>query len=440
MVLRSSIKSMLFLLLLLASCTPSINHPDATIATAIDASPTPIHEGTKKTSEETLESGVPATSTALSTKQPLDTFTLTCQGISSSPIDHLGVSGELLATDENGFFILDLRNGNKTRVLQAASIAVKHNVYISPDGSFIAYTSYQNATRTILLVVEPVRNLLLNDASKRIEWGKGISFQLEGWFTNQTLVITRKNKPNSFFSTMIVNPFNGEEKVYSLEDLPNFKYFKSGGVGLYHFASSNLMPDPSLKRVVYPEWLNGKDYISLWDLETRKTLARIEDKYAFTGNPLWEQDGSNFLMVAATTHTETKTIFDWFQMSREGATRQLTHFGDIIENNFISNASRSNDGRYLAFKMKINRATDEMFRYYVLDLQTDQLLVFCVDAMDTPSSITEKQPIWSPDSRYVVISNTDESDNGQLILVNLAERKAYEISKDANVKGWMVKP
>lgn len=449
MVMRRSIKLMLFLFLSLSSCIYSNSHINPIITTAVIASPTslpfstvetPVPQGSDKTGEATLESPVPTPSIISSVEQPLNAFTLPCQGISTISHDHLGISGNLLAVDENGFFIFDLNNGKNTRVLEDASVASMHNVFISPNGDSIAYIVYQKSTRVIWLVVEPVGNLLQNDASQQTQWGKGTDFQMEGWFTNQTLLITREKTPDSFSSTLIVNPFNREEKEYFLEDLPNFKYFKSGGVGLYHFTNSNLMPDPTLRLVVYPEWLNGHDYISLWDVETTRTLARIDDQYAYTGNPLWAQDGSNFLMMASTIHTNARTIFDWFQVGCDGNTRQITHFADLFENNSISNASRSLDGHYLAFKMKTDRVSEEKNRYYILDLQTDPLVLFCVDAMETPSSITEKQPVWSPDSRYVVISNTDENNHGPLLLVDLAERRVYEISKDSNARGWMVKP
>lgn len=447
--MKSTISVLIFLVFMMSSCMASDNNFSATMTIGIEATPTstnhpaettPLHQDTEKTVEVTKAFNVTPTAQTLNMGQLSVDFSLPCLDISSDSVDKLGLSGYLFATNVHGGSIFNLKNGQRTAIREDLRGLNWDNVFISPHGNWVAYIAYQRDNKVISLVVEPAGNLWINSPQKPIVWGTGTSFRLEDWFTNETLVITRQTKPDAFSSTLILNPFTGEEKEFFLEDQPNYKYFKSGGVPLYHFFSSNLMPDPSLQRIVYPELVDSHEYISLLNLETHKIQAKIEDFYAYSGDPLWAWDGSNFLITASTLHTNSKTIFDWFQVTRNGVVKQITYFSEVLKNNEISNASRSVDGRYLAFKIKYQNDVAEQVRYYILDLRKEPYESFCIESVDTPSSFLEKRPIWSPDSQYMVITNTDDNNNGPLILVDLNKRIAYEISQDIHAKGWIIKP
>lgn len=436
---KSNLIVFLCLAFFLVSCQIQANN----VSKTLPVSRTPVRAQVTKVLDTTQPTDQAATATIKANPEPLilkDLVFSPCLAISPRPPEGKDLGADLLVARYLSFSVLNLRTGLKTTMNRPGIVPPRY-FFVSPDGKWFAYEATQQGISSTWVVIEPAENAMKYDPQKIIEWGKSDNpIHLEGWFSNEALVITQKNKPDTFFSTLIVNPFTGKKDAFLLEDLPNFKFFKSGGVGLYHFPGSNLMPDPTLKKVVYPEFVEGHDYISLWDIETRKPLARIEDLYAFRGDPLWAQDGSNFLVTASTKFANNQAIFDWFQVTQSGVITQQTHFANFLQENVISNASRSVDGRYLAFQMKYKDALQEKVRYYIWDLKAESLEGFCVESLATPSSITEKRPVWSPDSQYVVISNTDDNDDGVLILVDLRARHAYQISEDVHVRGWLVTP
>jgi len=124
-------------------------------------------------------------------------------------------------------------------------------------------------------------------------------------------------------------------------------------------------------------------------------------------------------------------------VTREGVIRQATDFGDFQPDVFFAKPSRSWDGRYLAFQVIYNQQKN--VKYLVLDLTSPMLQGFCVDSIPLLNS-NEQPPVWSPDSRYLVISNVDANSYGDLILVDVESRQAYQIGQDVHARGWIVKP
>jgi hypothetical protein len=49
-------------------------------------------------------------------------------------------------------------------------------------------------------------------------------------------------------------------------------------------------------------------------------------------------------------------------------------------------------------------------------------------------------PIWSPDGRYLVVSQRDDEDEGPVILLDTVENWAAKIAEDAEPQGWVVHP
>jgi Tol biopolymer transport system component len=203
----------------------------------------------------------------------------------------------------------------------------------------------------------------------------------------------------------------------------------------------NLIPDPTLTRVVYPLALDVEGrQLALWDVENKKILAQIN--YApfdqWSRSPFWSQDGSDFLIVGL---SEERTI-EWFQVTKDGLTRQLTHFGEFLNRANFNLPSRSSDGRYLAFQLPYNQnqqGTYDDSKYFFLDLKSQSLDGFCINYGD--KSLPDKPIVWSPDSQYVVITHgTIGERSAAVILVDLEKQKAFQIATGIEAIGWMVKP
>ena len=81
--------------------------------------------------------------------------------------------------------------------------------YVSPDGKWLAYPE-MFWTR---FFVEPANALLTNEDADRIVFDKGHDIGLKSWVNNETMLATYpKLEENSFYPTVVLNPFTGEEQ------------------------------------------------------------------------------------------------------------------------------------------------------------------------------------------------------------------------------------
>lgn len=379
-----------------------------------------------------------ATPTETESQTLKDLISSPCLEIQPKLLQGTDISGDLLVKQAGIPYFLNIDSGVKTAINIPKNID-DNTYFVSPNGKWLAYSTFQGYTSD-LLFVEPAYNILKGNNAKRVTWGRNQLINFEGWLENDQLVVVRSPDPNSFLSTLVINPFTGEQHEFFLQSLPNYQDSGIGGTRPYFYPSGNVLPDPTLSRLVYPEFINGENYDALWDVGKKTILAQLLDLLPYQNDPLWSQDGADFIIAVSTKHTYYNAIYDWFSVTKDGLIRQLTHFGDYINENYILNASRSQDGRYLAFQMRYKEGSEEKLKYFLFDLKEQNLGGFCVDSSDVAPG-TEYQPVWSPDNKYVVFSNSAVNDEGSdLILVDIEKRQAYEIAKDVHARGWLVKP
>ena len=310
---------------------------------------------------------------------------------------------------------------------------------LSPDGKWLTYILYGENDDS--LVVEPSDNLLTNSSQDRVVWTSNQYFNLEGWLNNENIMLVMNHTLENFGTPLAYNPFTGEQHEFSLEEMPKSLKQQYGMSGSYLMDQGNLIPDPTLTRIVYPLDLDLEGMqLALWDVEKKKILAHIN--YApfdqWSRSPFWSQDGSDFLVVG---RTEKQTI-EWFQVTKDGLIHQLTYFGEFLSDANFNLPSRSWDGRYLAFQLPYNQneqGTYDDSKYFFLDLKSQSLDGFCINYGD--KSLPDEPVVWSPDSHYVVITHgTIGERSAEVILVDLEKRKAFRIATDVEAIGWMVKP
>ena len=303
---------------------------------------------------------------------------------------------------------------------------------VSPDGKWLAYQDpAQNK-----VFIETTQTLTTAAGQKPIMWSQGKKSILRQWVSNDTLLILYwKSEGDSFITSLLLNPFTGEKREFSLEQFPGYLQTKDGGavMATHYWVNGDLALDPTLQRVVYPTQDEIYKYNVLWDAGKTKPLARLRFYMELYNDPLWALDGSRFLIISYTPDN----FVEWFQVSRGGEIRQVTHFDNFMKRGDYSLVipSLSGDGRYLAFKLVYNDSNLAP-KYLFLDLTLPGPHGFCIDAI--PSG-TEPAPVWSPDGKYVVISNT-EATIGSLILVDVEKQKAYQIEKDVDAVGWIERP
>jgi len=316
-------------------------------------------------------------------------------------------------------------------------------IHVSPDGKWVAYqdTSHKK------LYVEPIPTLLTkNEAVDRIVIEKDVRFHLERWVDNETVFYIYRDSMDTYvFPTVFHNVFSGKEYEFLLQDLPDYMSHHWGGAVIAtHYLDGEVIPDPTMRMIVYPEMSNDPDVFAtntLWDVKNKQPLARLENLlYDFIG-PLWSHDGSDLLILGPNPERRRYIHEEWFLLNTNGNIRQLTYFQDIFldDSYSISNASRSTDDRYLVFQLSESTSRDESVKKtIVLDLNTKYLDGFCIESPVQVNSFRGSE--WSPDSKFFTLSNVDRFNEGKIIIVDVENEVAYVVDQDTKVLGWIAKP
>jgi hypothetical protein len=381
-----------------------------------------------------------ATATAASTpavvwKNNLEKILMSpCVEVAPNLPEKARIDYDLIIREDNNHFAFDPVSQQKT--------AVKHldaTVKFSLNGKWIAYLNLKGDT----LVVEPVENLFKEDPAKRLEWKTQAWLDLDSWLGNDKVLLRNYDKKSSM-PTVVYNPFTQEVREYYLEDFPGAHTSINAEAAMpYAFTAFNVIPDPTLSKIIFAGEEPGKfpdTNVTLWDIKAKKVLVKEYPFYRRNGNdPLWAPDGNDFVMAF--------DQFDWYQVKSDGTDRQITHFGKVLQKVQFVNSSRSPDGHFLAFGMFYTIPNkDKGFRYLILNLKTDTVDGFCLKP-DVDES-TNWQPVsWSPDGRYVTFLDYSEKDfRHYVVLADVVDKKAYQLVEDGSWKtghptvwGWINK-
>lgn len=342
--------------------------------------------------------------------------------------DEVTLPGKLVFKS-NGLSIIDFKQHNTRR----ATDKVVTNVAISPNGEWLSYFSDGRTELTIESADGQVKRQVPAPA------GVGWLSLFDGlpWLDNERLWISEWPDIGESPPVDIINPFTGEQQKI-LSNYPGLElYPKTPGL---HFEYSSVVYNPSLQLVAYPEVTkDGYAYITLWDRQAKKALARVPDGGAYGHPPIWLPDGNRFVVVAATDWDSPR---EWQMLSRDGTVHQLTHFQDIYGKDFEISpyASISPDGKYLAFGLSLNkdsRSTASPKKLFILNLTTLELINTCVWFRDYPA------PIWSPDSQYVSVLNVNwdlhEGKPASFVVLNMEDQWVANVPGDlkSELVGWL---
>jgi hypothetical protein len=421
--------------ILLSACQgQAIAIPTATAAMATRAQPAPT--ATAASSPTPSVTVVPTNMPTLESQVLQNIVFSPCIEISQSIPQNMKLPWNLLFTQDTSFYIFTPENDSKVHVPNLEGINQDiRDYYVSPDGKWLAYQDFASSK----MFVEPADTLVTNQNKDRIIWKNGQRFWLRRWVDDHTvLLIYWKSETAPFSSSLFLNPFTGEKQEFLLEDLPNFKTFKTGGalIPTFYSRDGELVPDPTMKKVVYPENWDEASYSTLFDLESKRPLTRLKYYVNMFNDPLWSQDGNDFIIESSKGQG-----MEWFLVTRDGAVRQITRFSDFLPPRYsytFYKTSRSGDGRYFVFQI-IFEKPDRTTKYILLDLKSKTLDGYCIKSFPVGR---RQSLVWSPDSKYLILSNDDGTDStGDLILVDAENKKAYQILKEAvRVVGWVVKP
>lgn len=422
--------------LLLSSCASGqqINNSAApTISSNLVSTPQPLQSTTS-----TIVESSSITSTATPEYQELEDIVFSpCLSINPAYPDKDEIPWVLLILQGDIPYVIDPNTGERTdQFLSNDTSPYATDFSISPNGEWLTYARY--GKNDISFIVEPSQNILANSTQERIIWHLSESVSLGGWINNEAVMLVKNHSLENFGSTLIYNPFSKEQHEFVLQDLPNYLSYQLGMSGSYLMDHGNLIPDPTLKRVVYPAWPATDLQLVLWDAQNKRELVSLPYTLSqLSRDPFWSQDGSDFLIAAT-----QEQVVEWYRVSKDGDIHKLTHFGEFLKDAEFNLPSRSWDGRYLAFQLLYNSRKNS--KYLLLDLSPQSAEGFCID-LGGEDSGSLHSPVWSPDNRYIAITNGVYSKNiTDVILVDVESRETFHIAHDEYAPifaiGWIPKP
>ena len=344
-----------------------------------------------------------------------------CVDIAPNPPRTANLSGQLVLWGPQSFFF-DFEN-RTFRVIPNK----RGDFTVSPDGTWLAYYEVSASSPTgMWLTIENAEG-----QQKRVpmqpDWDWGIIMR---WLDNRRFAynIWDRNSITPIYPVVIIDPFTGVTQELA-SDYPNLKPKVLGMAGTPHFIYSTVVYDSSLDLVIYPETNSEGDFVVLWDRQNQKALAKLRDLNNFSHTPLWLPDGSQFVVAIRNTWEND----EWFSINREGEIHQLTQFGNFLTHTDIESSSISPNGRYLAFWMQVEPSSFSGYNLAILDLETHFVTDYCIPG----SSGATGEPIWSPDSQYIVIASDEVTNTHQVVLIAPFDGWAARIADDFIPRGWM---
>lgn len=357
----------------------------------------------------------------------------------------------ILVLSGPGVFLMNLRTMSITQIdMPEESL---YGFAVSPNRVWVAYSlAVLDENLTYLkndLVVAGADSQIANISPWESNWSS------VNWLDNSRLIISLLLDDESQYQMvtelnfLLLNPFTGERhtlkagypEMYNDHPLPNWDGWR--------ITAYNADAD----RVVY---LQGRSpfYYTLWDTQHQEVLAQFQVFGEFQAVPRWTSDGTK-LAVAPSLSSKggyEYPSYEVYSVSWDGDVTQLTHLSDYYRWVYISDLSWSPNNQYIAFWYSYWNDTDSQpyftdpsDRYLgVLDVKNGETIVYCIHGELNREIGTRvyRPPLWSPDSRQVVIQSQVGEDylNFQTILVDIHENRAYHIADNLEPVGWMVSP
>jgi len=321
---------------------------------------------------------------------------------------------------------------------------------VSPDRKWIAYSD----SRSDENVKTSERSLVIaadgNQEYKVLPWDD--AWGSINWLDNQRLIIQKETRDNpndivAIASTFLVlDPFTGGQQTLQpdfpgIYDVPPLPIWDGWGETVY---------DPTLTRVVYLQGdVSGPFYYVLWDTQNSKQVSDIQIIGELSAIPRWSPDGKQFTLAPSLFENgQSYPSYELYSIDRDGKTTRLTYLTDYYPRVYIDDFSWSPDGRYIAFWFSSWQDTTISYealgnRYLaVLDTANGWVTNYCING-ENDASIGLRiypPPLWSPDSKQVVVQSQVSKNYFQTVLVDVKESRAFIIAEDLAPVGWITTP
>ncbi len=287
---------------------------------------------------------------------------------------------------------------------------------------------------------------ILNHEGKEV---KRIAFPEDwtffNWWGNEKLLFrqfrNQKNVSKDKLGLVSINLSDEKRKVLP-SDFPNLytdeEFVDWGALTVFN---------PAAPLVLYPNLENAsKPTLSiLWDLEKNQEMVRI----AGGDWPAWSPDNSRLLLVVEYDKKTSEWHDEITLIDQVGELSRYTFFTEYFKNARISSPVWSPNNRYVAFLLATS-LQDEKAKLVVLDTETLTADLFCQGIIPFPFRLDDKmgylhyasypinsvRPIWSPDSKYVLIENY-EIGISSAFLFDLENNTITQITIEGKPVAWL---
>jgi len=413
--MRKYISLILIVIAQLAACSSSN-------ITMSPAKPSPIASFTPETMPQVIEQT--PTLTSIPSK---NTMSDQCWSTLSNLSSEVTLPGKLVLSSPEGLSILDFNKQTRREIKELINYAA-----VSPNAESLSY-SYQPQDEKEKLIIESNEGKIRAQVPVAQGW---LTYYGMPWLDNERLwfSVFPDIMQGQVAHVVIINPFTGEQQELS-SDYPGLERYQFGmanSPGL-HFEYSSVVYNPSLQLVIYPQETEDGWYITLWDRQSQKVLAKLLDGGLYGHPPIWMPDGNQFVVVAKPDWDSPR---EWEMVSLDGDIRQLTHFKNLYTSFEIGGyASISPDGNYLAFGLSQNddSNTTRPKQLVILNLKT-------LEAINTCVSFSNSTPVWSPDSIYIAVLTHNSSNKlSSAVILNIEHKWVANLSESLKAEpvGWM---
>jgi WD40 repeat protein len=296
---------------------------------------------------------------------------------------------------------------------------------ISPDRKQLAYIERVASGSKLHLVTSDGQQQPVRD------WPDNQLWEPIGWLDNHRLSLVSAEGDDG--AVTVLDTLTGDAQ----EITPTFPAVSPNGtlLGFDDSVIPFVIYDPTLTRAVFKRYLRSQDRSSyeLWDVQATKMLWERFVR-GYESRPIWAPDGKRFAVIYNQESEKLDPIMPHAALYLIDRNGQEILLADFV----IGDLAWSPDGHFIATWWGHPLYMGNPSPLAIVDVTGKESTVF--EFSNGFTSIT--YPIWSPDGQWIAFNGyvgesvPDDAPNSVIVL-NIAQRRAFEIVKDVLVSGWM---